>query len=256
MIAIAVSILLVVKIQSLVQYLSGGGAASLGDRLLWLTAWPGLNAASFFETGTKPPRPTSREWTAAATNTLLGGALIICVAPRLVEVNDLAGGWAAMIGIIFLFHFGSLHLVALAWRRIGRNVSPIMNAPVMATSLSEFWSRRWNIAFRDFSQVCVFRPVAKKWNATAAMWVGFAFSGLVHELAISVPAGAGFGLPMGYFLLQGVGVSVERHAARRGLPVRGGMCGWLYAALFTVPAAFWLFHPPFVRNVVLPLIGH
>ena len=130
-----------------------------------------------------------------------------------------------------------------------------MDAPARSTSISEFWGRRWNIAFRDFAHLNVFRPVAKHWNAKAAIWVGFVFSGFVHELAISVPAGAGFGLPMSYFLLQGAGVAVEKQAVQRGVPLRSGICGWLFSALFIVPAAFLLFHPPFVYRVILPLIS-
>lgn len=256
MFTIAVSIFLVVKCQALVVYLSRGGVANLGDRLAWFVAWPGLDADAFFEVTSEPSRPAIQDWAAAATKTMLGGLLLFGLAPRLVDVHESVAGWAAMIGIIFLVHFGGFHMLALAWRQMERNVSPIMNAPALAASLSEFWSRRWNIAFRDFSYECVFRPIARRWNANVATWAGFAFSGFVHELAISVPVGAGFGLPMGYFLLQGVGVSIERKATRIGIWLRGGICGRFFAALFTIPAAYLLFHPPFVRGVILPLVSN
>jgi len=160
-----------------------------------------------------------------------------------------------MAGIVFAFHFGSLHLAALAWRRAGRNVTPIMNAPILATSLSEFWSRRWNRAFRDFAHLFVLRPVAKQWNMTAATWLSFIFSGLVHELAISFPAGAGYGLPTGYFLLQAFGLTLERWSVRRGVPLGKGVFGWCFALVFVLGPVVWLFHPPFVNKVILPLIS-
>ena len=214
----------------------------------------GFEATQFFSKEQTTTRPSTREWVFATSKTLFGLALWIGASPVVLKWNEMAGGWTAMIGIIFAAHFGGLHLVALAWRALGRDVSPIMNAPILSQSLSEFWGRRWNVAFRDFAHHSVFRPAARKWNAATATWISFVFSGLVHELAISVPAGGGYGLPFAYFLLQGVGVWLERLAARRGLPVRGGLGGWLFAVVFTVPAAVLLFHPPFVHNVILPLI--
>jgi hypothetical protein len=77
---------------------------------------------------------------------------------------------------------------------------------------------------------------------------------LVHELVISVPARAGYGLPTGYFLLQGIGVLLERSSVGRALRLRGGFSGWFSAAVITSCPAFWLFHPAFVTRVVLPFM--
>lgn len=203
---IAVSIFVIVKLETLAEFGSAGGITTGRDKLLWLFAWPGLNALRFFSISNAISPPSAFTWTVAGVQTLFGGVMFFLAAPAVVRWSELAGGWTAMIGIIFLLHFGLLRLVALTWRSLGRDVSPIMNAPIMATSLSEFWGRRWNIAFRDFAHTSVFRPSAKRWNTTIATWVSFVFSGLIHEMAISVPAGGGYGLPLGYFLLQGVGV--------------------------------------------------
>lgn len=254
MVVIAVSIFVIVKLETLAEFESAGGTASIRDKVLWLLAWPGLNAQQFFAEGNLVPRPTATTWAVTVLQTLFGGMMFFLVAPKIVRQHELAGGWAAMIGIIFLLHFGSLRLIALTWRHLGRDVSPIMDSPIRATSLSEFWGRRWNIAFRDFTHTSVFRPIAKRWNTTIATWGSFVFSGLVHELAISVPAGTGYGFPLSYFLLQGAGVSLERRLAKQGLSVRGGPKGWLYTAAFTIPAALFLFHRPFVHNVIQPLI--
>ena len=256
MVLIAASIFIIVKLESLAEFESVGGSATVWDKVLWFSAWPGLHASNFFANGNSVPQPSALTWTVAVLQALFGGVMFFLVAPAVVQQSELAGGWAAMIGIIFLLHFGLLRLIALTWRKLGRDVLPIMDSPIQSTSLSEFWGRRWNIAFRDFTHTSVFRPIAKRWNTKIATWVSFIFSGLVHELAISVPAGAGYGLPLGYFLLQGAGVSLERHAAKRGLPVRGGLNGWLYTAAFTFPAALFLFHRPFVHNVILPFIPH
>jgi alginate O-acetyltransferase complex protein AlgI len=135
-----------------------------------------------------------------------------------------------------------------------------MRFPVGASSLSEFWGRRWNLAFRDLAHRLVFAPVTRRWGHQAALWASFAASGLAHELVISVPAGAGFGLPTAYFLLQALGITLERKA---DTPVRhqAGSDGsarasflrrWLRTHAFTLLPAFILFHPPFVERVMVP----
>jgi hypothetical protein len=254
MIVATVLIFLVLKIQTLVDYSSRRGRPSVRDQVYWFVAWPGLQANNFFGKDEAPAAPSNSEWLFAVSKTLLGVTLF--VASRwIIGQNLIAGGWLTMAGIIFAFHFGCLHLVALAWRRVGRNVAPIMNAPILATSISEFWSRRWNRAFRDFAHSFVLRPSAKYWNMTTATWLSFGFSGLVHELAISLPAGAGYGLPTCYFLLQALGLTVERWGAKRGIPIGNGIYGWCFALLFVIAPAYWLFHPPFVQNVIIPLIS-
>ena len=80
----------------------------------------------------------------------------------------------------------------------------------------------------------------------AATMAAFLVSGLMHEIVISLPARAGYGLPTGYFLLQGMGVLLERAAPQ----IRGRV----FTIFVTAFPAFWLFHPPFVRQVVLPFM--
>jgi hypothetical protein len=63
---------------------------------------------------------------------------------------------------------------------------------------------------------------------------------------ISLPAGTGYGLPTAYFLLQGVGILLERAFPH----IRGR----IFTILITAVPAFWLFHPAFVYNVILPFM--
>jgi hypothetical protein len=81
----------------------------------------------------------------------------------------------------------------------------------------------------------------------------FAASGLVHELVISFPARGGYGFPTAYFLLQGFSVLFERSNTGRTIGLGHGWRGWLFTAMCAGGPAFWLFHPPFVRNVILPM---
>jgi alginate O-acetyltransferase complex protein AlgI len=203
--------------------------------------WAGMDAAPFHD--------GARKWTGRILpllgwpliNTLLGAALLWGLARHM--PHPLAAGWIGMAGLILTLHFGLLGLLAVAWRALGVAVTPIMRFPIAATSLADFWGRRWNLPFRDLAHRFIFKPVARRAGHKAALWAVFIVSGLVHELVNSVPAGAGYGLPTAYFLLQALGITLER---KRPAPA------WLRTHAFTVLPAFILFHPPFVERVLVP----
>jgi hypothetical protein len=256
MTAIAFSILGVLKTTVLVEYYRRSRSPLKASEILcWYLTWPGLNAREFWgEVPAERSTVSAAEWFQAIAKTSLGAICLGALAPRTASLHPLLGGWIAMVGIVLVLHFGAFHLLALAWRQWGREVKPIMHEPLRATAVGDFWSHRWNLAFRDYANLFVMRPLARRWNGTVAMWGCFVFSGFVHELAISVPARAGYGLPMGYFLLQAIGASFERSNWGQRLGLRKGWRGWLYAFLLIGPPAFLLFHPPFVLKVILPLV--
>jgi alginate O-acetyltransferase complex protein AlgI len=178
---------------------------------------------------------------------LFGASLVFGVART--APDPMLAGWIGMIGIIFILHFGVFDLAAISWQMAGVNAQPIMRAPVRSTSLSEFWGRRWNGAFNQLVLDIFFRRYARAIGTMPATLAAFLISALIHELVISVPARAGYGLPTAYFLFQGCGV-----IAQRQLQIRRRMGGWIFTMLIVVAPAFWLFHPPFVKEVMLPFL--
>lgn len=154
-----------------------------------------------------------------------------------------------MVGLILMLHFGSFALLAACWQRNGVPVKAIMNRPAAALSVAEFWARRWNRAFNDLAHPLIFRPIARRWGSHAALWITFGVSGLAHEMLISFPARAGYGRPTLYFLLQALGIALEKRFA---LGNAGPIPRWLFTHAFTVLPAFVLFHPPFVERVMVP----
>ena len=184
-----------------------------------------------------------------------GGGLILWAAARgTLAASPLLNGWLAMIGLVMFLHFGLFHLLALAWQANGINAQPIMRAPLLATSLAQFWGRRWNMAFHALAHDLVFRPLVRRWGATVAGIGVFLISGLIHESVISLPARGGFGLPTAYFAAQSLGVLVERSHWGRRLGLGHGFRGWLFVVFCSGAPAFWLFHPVFIRNVILPML--
>jgi len=220
----------------------------------YLLAWPGMDAEAFLDQRRRVPPPPLRAWGVALLRTASGALLIWAVARAIPIHESLLRGWTGMLGLILLLHFGSFQVVALFWQRLRFDAKPIMSAPLRSKSLSEFWGKRWNLGFRQLSYDLIFRPLHRSLGTTAAGFLVFIASGLIHDLVISLPARAGYGLPTIYFVVQGLGVVIERSAFGSQLGIHKGWRGWLFMAVVTVGPVYWLFHPPFVEHVILPFM--
>jgi len=228
--------------------------ASIWRSAGYLLAWPGMDADAFLDPSRLPAPTRLSEWIWAASKTVFGVALLWCVARQVPSDQPMPRGWIGLVAMVLIAHFGSFHLASLAWRSRGVDAAAIMASPLRSTSLSEFWGRRWNLGFRQLGHELIFQPLHKSLGVGTAGFLVFVASGLIHDLVISLPARGGYGLPTAYFLLQGAGVALERSRAGRAIGLRGGVRGWLFLAALTAGPAYWLFHPPFVRNVVLPFM--
>src|SRR5262249_51294152 len=126
--------------------------------------------------------------------------------------------------------------------------------PLRATSLSDFWGRRWNTAFRDFTHQFLFRPLSLRWGARMAIFAGFLFSGVVHDIVISVPASGGYGGPTIFFTIQGAALLAARTPFGGGIGLGAGVRGWLFTMLALVLPLGLLFHRPFVLAIIVPFL--
>ncbi len=225
-----------------------------GRSVAYLAAWPGMDAETFLDSRKRVPLPQFREWLWALSKTLFGAVLLWQIARRVPESLALARGWLGLFGLIFLLHFGSFHLIALFWQALGIDAEPIMSRPILSKTLSEFWGQRWNLGFRQLAYDLIFRPLHRKTGVAAASLLVFLVSGLVHDLVISLPARGGYGLPTAYFILQGLGVTLERSSLGRRLGLQRGLPAWLFMFVVAAAPAFWLFHPLFVTRVILPFM--
>lgn len=220
----------------------------------YLLFWPGMDSREFFDNPCAKCHVRTSECLAATAKTLTGATLIGAGARVISPGHPMLGGWSGMIGLALFLHFGTFHLVALAWQRVGLGVRPIMQKPLLSRSLSELWGKRWNLGFRFLSHTWVFQPLQKRFGLMVATMGAFLASGLLHDLVISVPARAGYGLPTAYFLVQRLGVVVERSEAGQSLGLGGGVRGWLWTAVIAAGPAYVLFHPWFVMRVIDPFL--
>lgn len=250
---LAAAIFVACKVLSLTTVRSAD--APLTRRVAYLLLWPGLDARSFLcmRPGTISS-PAAFEWFFASAKLLLGATITWWIVPQVPAEYALARGWLGMLGLIFVLHFGAFHLLSCAWRAAGIDAKPLMNAPIRSTSVNEFWGRRWNTAFRDFTHRFIFRPFTKALGPQYAILAGFLFSGLIHDAVISWPAGGGYGLPTFFFVLQGVALLVERSSHGKAVGLGGGWRGWLFTFAVVAGPAYWLFHPAFVLRVIVPFL--
>ena len=223
-------------------------------RLGYWLAWPGMDPVGFM---LGPRRsdvtPTHRQWLEAIAMAALGAGLIWGVVRTLAWWPDLAA-WVANAGLIFLGHFGLLELLSCAWRSGGVHARPLMDHPWMASSLADFWGRRWNTAFRDLAYRLVLVPVTRRVSSAAGLVAVFVFSGLIHDFVISVSARGGYGLPTLYFVIQAAGTLLQRSAAAKWLGLDCGWRGWAVTMTIVFAPAGLLFHSAWRHNVILPFM--
>jgi hypothetical protein len=209
---------------------------------VFLFAWPGVIPGCFRErhpAQTIHPARFLAAWARMALGTVSIGLLAV-YAPR---IPDRVLGLAGIAAVLLTIHLGLCDLLPWLLRWAGFAVPLLFDRPWAAASLAEFWSRRWNLAFVEMNRSLFLRSLHRHFGRRGSRFALFALSGALHELGLSFPAGAGWGLPLGYFLLQGVLVEVEE---RFRIANRAWTWFWLLAPL---P---WLFHEPFRRTLTVP----
>jgi hypothetical protein len=220
--------------------------------VIYLLLWPGMDARRFLALHKWSTISSAEAWIWAFSKTLLGAGLVWGVA-RLGGIGLLAG-WIGMVGFIFLLHFGLFAMLALFWQRQGIDAQPLMRCPIAAESLGDFWGKRWNSGFRDIVFGLMFIRLAKLFGTATAALATFVISGLIHELVITFPAQAGYGLPTLYFALQGAATLLERSELGGKLGLTSGWRGHAFALIVVTLPIFALFPPPFVLRVMVPFL--
>jgi hypothetical protein len=226
--------------------------ATRSRSLLYLLAWPGMDAREFL-TGSAATHIRITEWSLAAGKIVLGAALLAVASSGGVALPLLAG-WMGIAGALLLVHFGVFHLLSLIYRDRGIAATPLMSSPLLAVSVSDFWANRWNRGFNRLAHDLFFRPLARRIGAAQAGFSAFVVSGLIHDLVISLPARGGYGWPTVYFVLQGTAVLFEKSSVGLAIGLRRGLTGRLFMLVVTTLPAPLLFHTAFVHNIVLPML--
>ncbi|KAB1226990.1 putative long-chain-alcohol O-fatty-acyltransferase 1 [Morella rubra] len=146
-------------------------------------------------------------------------------------------------------------------------LEPQFNEPYLATSLQDFWGRRWNLVVSSILRSTVYIPVrhiftnivGPRWASLPAVVATFVVSGLMHEVIFYYHTR----LPptwevAWFFVLHGMCVAIEivvktRFTGRWQL--QRAVSGPLTLG-FVAATGVWLFFPPMLRNGLDAKVGN
>jgi hypothetical protein len=152
-------------------------------RFLAYCVWYGMQPRQFLKgqrTAPGDPIPTLGGIVLNAVT----GAVLLWLVPRFLpqETPWVIRLGIALVGASFLFLVARLDFVAFLFRAMGFAVEKLWDCPVAATSLGDFWGRRWNRIVPGFLREVIFVPVARRAGARVALLAVFLYSGFYHEL--------------------------------------------------------------------------
>ncbi|XP_050369981.1 acyl-CoA--sterol O-acyltransferase 1-like [Argentina anserina] len=170
-----------------------------------------------------------------------------------------------LLWVMYCFHiyfFLEIILVivaAMARAATGLELEPQFDEPYLASSLQDFWGRRWNIMVTSILRPSVYQPVltvatrlvGRKWAPLPAVFGTFVVSAIMHELIFYY---LGRMSPTWdvtwFFLLHGVclvvEIAIKKAVALRRFQLPRAISGPLTVA-FVTATVFWLFLPALLR---------
>ncbi len=208
--AASLGLLVFIKVAALLWQLSDG--LKIGSKLglaAFLLTWPGTQYDGFEKRAAQPPRHTGRLFLESWLQ-MLAGVAGLSLAAYFGRGESTVWNYVALVSILFIIHMGLIEVMADGLRLVGFNPKSLFDRPVLANSLRDFWSERWNRAFVDMNKIFLLEPLRGRVPGVALLLGIFLVSGVLHEVAISFPAGGPWGWPLLYFAFQGIGVVSER----------------------------------------------
>ncbi len=235
----------------------GARPLSIGRWLGFAALWPGMRPGPFARRAAANLPEVRQFFLGGSARWLTGLAMVFLARQAWVLTSSrLLATPPLLVGLSLIVHFGVFDILAAAWRWQGVDCQRLFRSPLRSTNLREFWGRRWNLAFSEMTAIAIYQPLVRVAGRGPALAASFLGSGLLHELAISVPVRAGYGLPMAYFMLHGILMTVEARLAKANRPIdRVPWIGRVWTLTWLLAPLPILFHRPFLADVVWPLIA-
>ncbi len=257
MLALITVLLLAMKGVVVIEAYKGRGRRLSLLKWLAFLAWFGMRPSIFESLGSKKLEGAGKLIGFGVIRLIIGMALIATAYLLKSAIHsDILIGALLLVGLSLSLHFGILNISAGFWRFFGVDARMIFKQPMLSTSLTEFWGKRWNVAFSEMTALAIYKPAKPLIGIQAATIVAFLFSGVLHEIAISVSVMAGFGLPMMYFFIHGALLVAESNSRglHRALQYKTFGRAWVWFWLI-VPIPL-LFHSYFMNGIIYPIINY
>ncbi|CAA7021118.1 unnamed protein product [Microthlaspi erraticum] len=174
-----------------------------------------------------------------------------------------------LLGLYFVHLYLEIEIIltfvkVLVFISLGCDLEPQSNKPYLATSLQDFWGRRWNLMVPAILRPAVYAPMRRvserrmssSWALFPGILAAFVVSGLVHELLFFYLTRE---MPTGevtlFFALQGVCTAAELAVKKRTTVMQRWQFSPAVSRLLTVGFVFvtgvWLFTPQLQRSGVM-----
>jgi hypothetical protein len=261
LVLISITFIVMKIIVTIESYRTKPFALSTKQWLMFCFGWAGMRPQLFEYYGQRQLEG-GREMIFFGLKRIIVGVLLLCLAHQLIflNTNPTVVYWLTSVVLLVAFslilHFGLLSISAGILRFKGVNAGYLFKSPLKSRSLTEFWSKRWNLAFSEMVAIVIFKPLKNKIGQIGAVLAGFAFSGILHELALSLPVSTGYGLPFLYFLIQGILVILEKVLLNHQIYIlQRPVIGKIWTLFWVIVPAPLLFHDAFIQQVVWPLAG-
>ncbi|XP_047062534.1 acyl-CoA--sterol O-acyltransferase 1-like [Lolium rigidum] len=184
---------------------------------------------------------------------------VVAAVVRLYQLNHRLHLYArlALYGVhTYCFLDLLLPCIAAAAAALGMEAEPQFDRPYLASSLRDFWGRRWNLMVSAILRPSVYDPVRALAGVPAAVLATFAVSALMHEAMVYYLSlqWRSDGMMAAFFLLHGVCCVLEGWCARRwaarGWPAPPRPVATVLVGLFVTATSFWLFFPALCKDGV------
>ncbi|GLT57543.1 hypothetical protein SLA2020_305090 [Shorea laevis] len=138
-------------------------------------------------------------------------------------------------------------------------LEPQFNDPYLATSLQDFWGRKWNLVVSGILRPTIYDPIRRistgivgpRWAALPAVIAVFVVSGLMHELIYyHLTRVRPTWEVTWFFIIHGICVTMEvavKKVVRERWQLNPVISRPL-TAVFMAATGHWLFFPQFLRN--------
>nr|CAB3446856.1 unnamed protein product [Digitaria exilis] len=161
----------------------------------------------------------------------------------------------ALYGVhIYCFFDLLLPCISAVGAALGMEMEPQFDRPYMASSLRDFWGRRWNLVVSAILRPSVYEPLRDAHAGKAAAAIAtFLVSGLMHEAMVCyITLRSPTGEMAAFFLLHGACCVAEQLCVQwwvaRGWPRPPRPVATVLVGVFVAGTAFWLFFPPICRD--------